>query len=506
MPALPGIDVSRVGERVSMIRAVRIAGPGREFLMDDEPVDIHIVGDRIVDIAPTGALRAAGDVVDAGGAWAVPGLWDNHVHTVQWALSSEREPLHTMTSAAEAAAHMSHVAPLPDGRRIGSGFRDALWLDSPTLDVLDRVTGVIPTYLINADVHSVWLNSAALRREGFVSSDGMLREEDAFEISRRLNAVDPEHGDRAVRAAGERAATRGVTGLVDFDMAWNADAWPRRVTGGFAAHRVEFAVYPADLQRAIAVGLRSGELCDTPDAPAGADGLVRVGPLKVITDGSLGTRTAACSHAYPDDAHNHGVLNVQPDELFDLLLSATGAGLDVALHAIGDRATTAALDAITLTGATGTIEHAQLVRHADLARFARLGVIASVQPQHALDDRDLVSRLWGEQTSIGYPLASLRDAGVEIRFGSDAPVAPLDPWQAIAAAVARTDDEREPWHPEERLSLDDALDASVRSSLRPGELADIVVCGADPRTASGEELRMMPVDATVLAGRITHIS
>ncbi len=494
------------GGSVSMVRAVRIAGPGREFLIDDEPVDIQIADGIIVDIAPTGALRAVGEVVDAEGAWAIPGLWDNHVHTVQWALSSEREPLDAMTSAAEAAAHMARVAPLPDGRRIGSGFRDALWLDSPSLEVLDRATGSIPTYLINADVHSVWLNSAALRREGFASVDGMLREEDAFEISRRLNAVDPEHGDRAVRTAGERAATRGVTGLVDFDMAWNADAWPRRVADGFAAHRVEFAVYPADLQRAIAAGLRTGELCEVPDAPDTALGLIRVGPLKVITDGSLGTRTAACSHAYPDDPHNHGLLNVQPDELFDLLLTATGAGLGVALHAIGDRATTAALDAITLTGATGTIEHAQLVRHADLARFARLGAIASVQPQHALDDRDLVSRLWGDQTSIGYPLASLRDAGVEIRFGSDAPVAPLDPWQAIAAAVSRTDDEREPWHPEERLRIDDALAASIRSSLRPGEVADIVVCGADPQTATGEQLRAMPVEATVLAGRITHTS
>ncbi|KJL28009.1 N-substituted formamide deformylase precursor [Microbacterium oxydans] len=498
--------MTAIGDSVSMVRAVRIAGPGREFLIDDEPVDLQIADGLIVDIAPTGALRAAGEVLDAEGAWAIPGLWDNHVHTVQWALASEREPLDTMTSAAEAASHMARVVPLPDGRRIGSGFRDALWLDSPTLEVLDRATGSVPTYLINADVHSVWLNSAALRREGFASTDGMLREDDAFEISRRLNAVDPEHVDRAVRTAGERAATRGVTGLVDFDMAWNADAWPRRVADGFAAHRVEFAVYPADLQRAIAAGLRTGELCEVPDASGGARGLIRVGPLKVITDGSLGTRTAACSHAYPDDPHNHGALNVQPDELFDLLLTATGAGLGVALHAIGDRATTAALDAITLTGATGTIEHAQLVRHADLARFARLGVIASVQPQHALDDRDLVSRLWSEQTSIGYPLASLRDAGVEIRFGSDAPVAPLDPWQAIAAAVSRTDGEREPWHPEERLRIDDAVAASIRSSLRPGEVADIVVCGKDPQTATGEQLRTMPVAGTVLAGRLTHIS
>ncbi|MBO0978960.1 amidohydrolase [Microbacterium sp. SD291] len=489
-----------------MIRAVRIAGPGREFLIDDEPVDIVIADGRIADIAPTGALRPQGEVLDADGTWAVPGLWDNHVHTVQWALAAERVPLGAAGTAAQAARIMADAAPLPDGRLVGTGYRDAMWPDEPSLDLLDAATGETPAYLINADVHSTWLNSAALRREGFDSIDGVLREEQAFEISRRLNAVDPAHGDRAVQQAGERAAARGVTGLVDFDMAWNADAWPRRVAAGFAAHRVEFAVYPFDLDRAIAAGLRTGELRDLAETPSGARGLIRTGPLKIITDGSLGTRTAACSHHYPGDRENFGVLNVDAAELVELLTRATGAGLGAAVHAIGDRAVTAALDAFTATGATGTVEHAQLVRHADLARFARLGIVASVQPQHALDDRDLVERHWAGQTSIGYPLAALRDAGVELRFGSDAPVAALDPWQAIAAAVARTDDDRAPWHPEERLTVDQALQASVRTALRPGEAADVVLCGLDPHRANGDGLRAMPVAATMLAGRLTHLA
>lgn len=487
-----------IGAEIGTIRQVRIAGPGREFLIDDEPVDIIIGHGRIVDIAPTGALRPVGEVLDAGGAWAVPGLWDNHVHTVQWALAAERVALGAARSATEAAELMRGVPPLPDGRVVGAGFRDALWADAPTLELIDRTTGATPAYLINADVHSAWLNTAALRREGFSARDGMLREEDAFEISRRLNAVDPLHGDDAVRQAGERAAARGITGLVDFDMAWNADAWPRRIAAGFAAHRVEFAIYPFDLDRAIAAGLRTGD--------EHSSSLIRVGPLKIITDGSLGTRTAACSHHYPGEHDNFGVLNVPPAELTDLLITATGAGLAVAVHAIGDRAITAALDAFTTTGAVGTIEHAQLVRHADLARFARLGVAASVQPQHALDDRDLVGVHWVGQTSVGYPLASLRDAGARLLFGSDAPVAPLDPWQAIGAAVDRTDDDRDPWHAEERLTIDQALVASTRSSIRPGEPADIVLCGADPLRTHGAELRQMPVTATLLAGRMTHVS
>jgi predicted amidohydrolase YtcJ len=497
--------VTERGVAIDTITGVRIAGPGREFLMDEEPVDIFIADGRIVDIAPTGALPAHGAVIDADGAWAVPGLWDNHVHTVQWALTSERAPLGGAESAAGAAAAMRGIAPLPDGRRVGTGFRDALWSDRPSLELLDAATGDVPTYLINADVHSVWLNSTALAREGFRSEDGVLRETDAFEISRRLNAVDSAHGDRAMMRAGEQAAARGITGLVDFDMAWSAEAWPRRVQAGFSSHRVEFAMYPFDLERAISAGLRTGELREEGDVPAPARGLVHVGPLKVITDGSLGTRTAACSHSYPGDPDNFGMLTVPSDELVALLTRATGAGLGVAVHAIGDRAITSALDAFTTTGAVGSIEHVQLVRHTDLARFARLGVIASVQPQHAVDDRDLVDRHWAEQTAIGYPLASLRDAGAQLRFGSDAPVAELDPWHAISAAVSRTDDDRAAWHPEERITVDQALEASVRSSLRPGEPADIVLCAADPRAATGEGLRSMPIVSTLLAGYVTHV-
>ncbi|WP_336500770.1 amidohydrolase [Microbacterium paraoxydans] len=497
--------MSALGVEVGTVRAVRPVGPGREFLLDDEPVDLHLADGRIVDIAPTGALPARGEVIEADGAWAVPGLWDNHVHTVQWALAAERVPLGAAESAAGAARLMRDAPVLPDGRRIGTGFRDALWPDRPSVAALDAETGVVPTYLINADVHSVWLNSAALAREGFRGDDGLLREEDAFEISRRLNAVDPAHSDEAVIRAGAAAAARGVTGLVDFDMAWNADAWPRRILAGFAAHRVEFAFYPTDLERATTAGLRTGERLAVSDPTGLVGSLVRVGSLKVISDGSLGTRTAACSHSYPGDPANYGVLTVPPDELTALLTTAAGAGIEVAVHAIGDRAVTAALDAFGASGATGSMEHAQLVRHADLARFARLGVRASVQPQHAVDDRDLVDHHWAGQTAVGYPLASLRAAGAEVRFGSDAPVAPLDPWHAISAAVWRTDDDRPAWHPEERLTLEQALEASVRTSLRPGQSADIVLVGSDPRTADAAGLRTMPVATTLLGGRLTHI-
>lgn len=492
-------------DSVDVIANARLTGADRLDPFGDAPVDLHLQGGVIADIAPVRALPRRGAVVDADGAWVVPGLWDHHVHTVQWALVAQRVPLGAATTAAEAAATMSTAPLLTDGRRVGSGFRDALWPDAPSLAVLDAATGDVPTYLISADVHCVWLNSAALRREGFPLDDtGLLREAPAFEISRRLNAVDPVAGDALVEHALREAASRGVVGIVDLDMAWNAEAWARRLDAGFDATRVSFGVYPALLDRAIAEGLQTGDSLD-------AAGRVRMGPLKVITDGSLGTRTAACSHPYPGDPHNRGVLTVPPHELVDLMLRATGAGLACAVHAIGDLANTHALDAFAETGAHGTIEHAQLVAHADIARFARLGVGASVQPEHALDDRDLTDTLWAGQTALPYPLRALMDAGANLLFGSDAPVAPLDPWAAMAAAVLRTRDDRPAWMPGQGVPAATALAASTAggsvtgSALDVGDVADLVLVDRDPLTAAAT-LASTQCLATMIEGTLTHVT
>lgn len=491
-----------IGETIGTIRSARVAGAGREMLPDDGPVDVFLEGDRIADIAPAGALPPRGAVLDADGAWLVAGLWDHHVHVLQWALAGTRVSLGDAGSAAEAADRMGSAEPVGD-RRVGVGFRDAFWPDAPSRELLDAATGEVPTYLVNADVHSVWLNSAALRREGFDAVDGMLREEDAFEISRRLNAVDPAFGDVRVQRIAREAAARGVVGLVDLDMAWNDEAWQRRVAGGFDVLRVRYGIYPQHLDRAIAEGLRSGE-----PVRGDARGLVRVGSLKVITDGSLGTRTAACSHAYPEGGT--GLLTVDEAALLELMTRATGAGLECAIHAIGDRANSLALDAYALTGAIGTIEHAQLVAHADIPRFARLGVTASVQPEHALDDRDLTDTVWAGQTAQPYPLRSLAAAGANLVFGSDAPVSPLDPWAAIAGAAFRTRAGREPWQVHERLDVDTALNASTAGGsldaarIEPGAVADLALCAADPRAVDESGMRAMTVVATLLGGRVTH--
>lgn len=502
--------MSAVGDVVGTIANARIVGGLEPF---DGPVDVFLNAGRIADLAPAGVLRPRGDVLDAQGAWLIPGLWDHHVHVVQWALIAQRQPLGHATSAAHAARIMADAPVLADGRRVGTGFRDALWGDAPTIEALDAATGETPTYLINADVHSVWLNSAALRREGHEpDASGVLREAPAFEISRRLNTVDPAVGDALVASMAADAASRGVVGLVDLDMAWNEEAWARRLAGGFDALRVEFGIYPEFLERAIAEGMHTGD----PVRGAASD-LARVGSLKVITDGSLGTRTAATSRAYPADPHNsaatqnHGLLTVSPADLHTLMTAATGAGLSCAIHAIGDVANSHALDAFAATGATGTIEHAQLVAHVDIPRFARLGVAASVQPEHAIDDRDMTDTIWAEQTAIPYPLRALAGSGATLLFGSDAPVAPLDPWHAMAAATFRTRDGRAPWRPDEGIDLATALDASTHGGsgsgaarIEPGQPADLVLCESDPFAADEPALRAMGVAATMIAGRLTH--
>jgi predicted amidohydrolase YtcJ len=496
------------GEALDVIANARLTGSDRTDPFGADPVDVHLAEGLVVDIAPAGALPRGGHVLDADGAWVIPGLWDHHVHTVQWALSAQRVALGEASSAAHAAALMGAAEALADGRRVGSGFRDAFWADTPDLALLDAATGEVPTYLINADVHSVWLNSAAFRREGFEpDGSGLLREEPAFEISRRLNAVDASVSDPLVARMAQDAASRGVVGLVDLDMSWNEDAWTRRLAAGFDALRVSFGIYPQFLDRAIADGLQTGDA-----ARGAASDLVRVGPLKVITDGSLGTRTAACSHAYPDDPHNHGMITVDLATLVDLMTRATAAGIASAIHAIGDVANSHALDAFAATGAWGTIEHAQLVAHADIPRFARLGVGASVQPEHALDDRDLTDTVWAGQTAQPYPLRALADTGANLMFGSDAPVSPLDPWAAMSAAVFRTHGGRDPWQPAQRVDAATALAASTQGGsaeparIDPGDIADLAICEHDPLAVDEPTLRGMRIAATLLGGRLTHVA
>ena len=479
----------------------------------DEVVDVHLAGGRVVAVVPTGA-SPTGETSPGGirrleldGRFVVPGLYDRHVHFSQWAMVSRRLDLAGAESAAAVASLVGASVDRGEREVIGFGYRDGLWAETPTSAVLDAVSGEVPVVLVSADLHACWLNSAAARRYGvsdLAGTSGVLREDDCFRLVREIDDVADTVLDGWVADAARQAARRGVVGVTEYEMRWNRDDWLRRVTGGVDALRVSFGIYTQHLDRAIAERLRTG------DEVPGTAGLVTVGGYKVITDGSLNTRTAWCFDPYPGlgaAEHPYGLATVAYDELVPLMRRAHGAGITPAVHAIGDQANARVLDAFEAVGCTGSIEHAQLLRRDDVARFARLGIVASVQPEHAMDDRDVADRYWAGRTDRAFMLADLAAAGVELALGSDAPVAPLDPWVAIAAAVGRTRDGREPWHPEQSIEVRAALAASTGgqgASVRTGLHADLAVLELDPYSASVDALRRMPVAATLLAGRFTH--
>lgn len=459
--------------------------------LGDRLVDLRIVDGTIAEI---GVGLGAG--VDLGGRWILPGLWDQHVHMSQWAMSRQRCDLSGAASAAE-AAEIAGAQPTPGEGMVlvGVGYRDGLWPDAPTRALLDATLPHTPTVLIGGDLHSCWLNSAALERFGHADHPtGVLREGECFAVVGALADVSDDLLDAWVADAGRAAAARGVVGIVDLEMTWGFDHWRRRLAAGFDSLRVRAGVYPQYLDRAIAEGLRTG---------ARLGELLEVGPFKIITDGSLNTRTAFCADPYPGMGDYRGELTVEPSELRDWLRRATAAGLSPAVHAIGDEANTLALDAFEALGITGRIEHAQLLAEVDFARFDSLGVAASVQPEHAMDDRDVADRYWEGRTERSFALKSLSAAGAELLMGSDAPVAPLDPWVTIAAAVGRSRG-REPWHPEQCISTELAIASSVQGRVELGAVADLAIVELDPLTATEEQLREMPVAATLLGGRFTH--
>jgi predicted amidohydrolase YtcJ len=433
------------------------------------------------------------------------------VHFTQWVIQRRRFDLSTTRSASDvldrlrlALADRASTDPalVPTGPLTGYGFRDALWPDTPSLAALDAIAPDVPVVLISGDLHCGWINSRTAELLGVTVPPSGVLSEGAW-IG---GLADLHERDRLApedyRAAAEAAARRGVVGVVEFENTDNASEWSERVAVGIRSLRVETSVWPDRLEAAIAAGLRTG-------AELEPHGLVTMGPLKVVVDGSLNTRTALCWDPYPDldpaSPHACGVASVPVEELRALLERARAGGLAAAVHAIGDRANAEVIDTFETLGMSGVIEHAQLVDDADFPRFAKLGLVASVQPEHAMDDRDVADRHWAGRTGRAFAFGSLHAAGATLRLGSDAPVSPLDPWHAIASATSRSRDDREPWHPEQQLSLEVALAASSRgrTGVVAGEVADLVIVDRDPFESTRDELRTMPVAATLLGGRFT---
>ena len=432
------------------------------------------------DLSP----RENDTVVDGHGSVVIPGLWDQHVHVEQTAagysrldttgVASTDEMVRLVRESLEARENAPLAAtprPHPGDALVGIGHRLMDLWGHPTVAALDDVSALVPIVLIGGDAHHAWMNSAALRALDLPYRDGIVAEAEWFAALPRLVTLPGVAAgiEQGVELLQRDALRCGVVGLRDFEWTRTFEHWQHRTP----LLRVRTAVYADDLE---AIPGPTG-------TPIGSSGLVEMGPLKVILDGSLGSRSAYCRHSYLDaDGHpGYGTLALPLPELAALLEQARGRGLVAAVHAIGDAAVALAVEAIAAVGISASIEHAQMLTAEDIAMMARAGVTASVQPLHLLDDRDATRDLWPEQENQAYRFHDLLRAAVPLAFGSDAPVTPIDPWAAMAAAVHRSSDERSSWLPTQALQPRQALAASTDGVFTPtvGGRADLVLLEED---------------------------
>ncbi|GAB3792802.1 amidohydrolase family protein [Nocardioides ungokensis] len=495
-----------------LIRNARLVplGPGEDA--PDRPLDVLVEQGTVTAVGAALDRPAGVEESDAQGRWLIPGLWDQHVHLAQWTLASQRLDLAAARSPEDATrAVAERIAEWPDHPVIGWGHRSGGWDRDVTVSELDAVSGDTPVVLISGDGHHAWLNTTALMHLAMPVRDSVVREGEWFAAYARLSTLVGDDGTspEAYRRTLDHAASMGVVGIVDFEFSGGAREWAERWAAGADLLRIRMATYADTLEDVIAAGLRTG------DTLPGCDGRATMGPLKIISDGSLNTRTAWCCQPYAD-AHRLeypcGQPNLSGDELRTLLARAHRSGLEVATHAIGDAAVAEALASYADTGARGSIEHAQMVGRDDVRRMAELGIRASIQPAHLLDDRDLTEKIWGDRAERCFAFRWMLDDGVELAMGSDAPVSALDPWLAIAAAVHRSADDREAWHGEQALTAREALAASVDGlpTVGAGSRGDLVLLDRDPlaagegTAATGELLRTMPVATTFVGGVAVH--
>jgi predicted amidohydrolase YtcJ len=511
---------------------------------------LGLAGDRVVAVGRADevldAARPGATVTDVRDGVVVPGLHDFHLHLAAMARARHGLRLDEVESfdallAAIRAALGDHGT---DAWLVGRGWHEEA-IDQGRLDELDSAVGDRCVALASHDGHSLWASAAARRAAGIGrgSADpaggrierrqdgepnGVLREA----ALRPVEAVRPRLRGSTIEAVLRRVleelAGWGITSITDAgDPDDTSGAGPMAALGDsfstlhdlspLVAGRVRLTLNlpVAALDAAAGLGLRSG---------AALEGGARVGWAKVYGDGALGSRTAALFEPYTCGAHDAGILRYEPDRLAALVGRARDAGIALAIHAIGDRAVAVALEALEARAAVPAalpdrIEHAQLVRTADRERFARAGVTASVQPIHAVSDRDLVDDCWRGREANAYTFASLLAHGARLAFGSDAPIEDPNPWRGLHAAIRRhaAGDGRDAWHPHEALSPSAALAgytswAAVSGAtpdlghLRPGALADLAVLDTDPATLQSGDEQIAGVRSllTLLGGRTVH--
>jgi hypothetical protein len=502
---------------------------------------VAVGGDTLVAVGDSAVLaRLIGPgtrVIHNGKAMVVPGFMDGHAHFLMGGFQLASVDLRDASSPAEFIARLkAHAAKLPRGEWIiGGDWDHERWPGTPLphRSWIDSVTPNNPVLVSRLDGHMALANSSALRlaRISRTTGDipggtivrgpggeptGVLKDEAQNPVWAVIPTPSPSQSDTALKRAMEWAASKGVTAVADVSVPWYEVAALRRAhAAGRLTTRVSVYV-PLSEWRLMA---------DTVRAHGAGDDWLRVAGVKGYVDGSLGSTTALFYQPYDDAPETSGLLVTPEDSLRAWIAGADSAGLQVVVHAIGERANRLLLDIYDSVGkAHGPrdrrfrVEHAQHLRRGDIARLARSSVVASMQPYHVIDDgRWAQKRIGPERIKTTYPFRSLLDIGARLAFGSDWTVAPIDPLLGIYAAVTRrTLDGKNPngWVPEEKITVEEALRAytatnaygvfaeRTRGKLAPGYQADLVVLDQDLTAIPPEAIERVGVRMTVVGGKV----
>ena len=499
------------------------------------------------DDAEIGALAGPlTDTLDLRGRTVVPGFIDAHTHVVAYAQARLDVDLRDARSEDDAIERVRRRAETtPRGQWIQGRSWDAnLWPDRgfPTRASLDAAVPDHPVALWDHAYHAMWVNSEALRRAGITKETadpeggtiardgsgeptGMLFEPGATSL---VVAVTVPPDDETLLAELRRTLadmrSRGITGIHNIEDHRSLRLLQRLHARRELTPRVLLYIRRDTLPQVVRLGLEAGF----------GDDFLRFAGIKIFMDGALGPKTAAMFDSYEGQPGSRGLLTTTDAEIVETVGAAAEGGIGVAIHAIGDRAVHVALDGIeamlrqraldekpasSVAARRFRLEHVQLATPEDVARMARLGIVASVQPFHAVVDRDAAERSWGQRARRGYAYNTLRQAGIPLALGSDVPVDTCDPLRILHAAVMRRDDrtpERAPWLPEQALTVEQALHAYTagaayaggqetrQGTLAPGKLADMVVLSEDPFTIPPEHLAGAEVAATLVGGEVVH--
>jgi predicted amidohydrolase YtcJ len=481
-------------------------------------------------------------VIDAGGKLLLPGFNDAHVHFVQGGAQLDQVQLTDAATPEEFAKRMAaQVKKTPKGEWIlGGRWDETKWPkpELPTKDLVDPVTGATPIFVERYDGHEALANSAALKlaginaktpdvpggvivRDASGNPTGILKDAAMALIYKAIPPMTSEQRIRAARGALKHAASLGVTSVQHMNPEFaDVAAYSELAEKGELTTRMYAVPMETDWRDQAKVGIRH----------AWGSTYLRLGAVKGYADGSLGSRTAYMFEPFADDPGNHGLLSDEmhpPGVMRDRLMQADAAGLQLRVHAIGDRAISMMLDIFgDIEKEHGyhdqrfAIEHAQHMAQKDFERFAKLHVIASMQPYHAIDDgRWAEPRLGHDRARYSYAWRSFLDNGVTLAFGTDWPVAPLDPMVGLYAAVTRaTLDGKNPggWIPEEKITLPEAVEAYTmgaafaefqerdKGSITPGKLADMVILSDNIFDLKPEAIRNVKVKTTIVGGKVVY--